>query len=254
MSWNCFLTTVYPRNELLWCGAPGSLAAACGLVVYTYYDQYGLLQEYVYDESTGDRVGGHYESEYYAVTCPDQDLSALKVESGTFPASNCTTRTPCGCDADGRSLACPPPDAGVSSWDAGACDCRIDADGVLRMSWDCFLRYFGVGGPEQGWCGAPGPWTHACGLDAFTYDRQGLTNIYVYDQNGTMVGEQLQNGGTNFFDCPTDPTLQSPTVAAGTFPTATCATAVCSCDRTPNGVAFTCPGSDAGSSDAAADR
>jgi hypothetical protein len=67
----------------------------------------------------------------------------------------------------------------------------------------------------------------------------------------------MQNGGTNFFECPTDPTLQSPTVAGGTFPAASCATTVCPCDHDSSGSftgAFTCPASDAGSRDAAADR
>ena len=258
MSWTCFDTYVGTRNVLQFCGAPGALASACGLVVYTFYDENGLLQQYVYDESGGAQVGGHYESEHTAFACPDQTISALKVESGTFPASSCTTRTACGCTADGRSLGCPPPDAGVSPWDAGACDCRIDSDGVLRMSWDCFWQSFGSGSPESGWCGAPGQWTRGCGLDVFTWDRLGLTQIDVYDQTGTEVGTQIQNPGTNFFQCPTDPTLKSATVASGTFPSASCATTVCPCDLNPSGGiigTFTCPTPDGGAHrDAAGDR
>jgi hypothetical protein len=252
MSWSCFQTSVGTKNVLQFCGAPGALTSACDLVVYTFYDGNGLLQQYVYDETSSVQVGGHYESEYTPFACPDQNLSARKVESGTFADSSCTTRTACGCNAEGRSLACPPPDAGASPWDAGACGCRIDDHGVLRMSWDCFCASYSCGNPWHGWCGAPGQWTTGCGLDVFTYDNLGLNQIFVYDQTGTQVGTQMQNGGTNFFECPTDPTLQSATVAGGTFPAATCATAVCACDS--SGGTFTCPASDAGSSDAAADR
>ncbi|HLK94078.1 MAG TPA: hypothetical protein VKZ18_29565 [Polyangia bacterium] len=261
MSWSC-LQTYYggATNVLRWCGSPGSLVATCGLVVYSYRDNNGLLEEFVYDESSGLQVGGHYETniQYYAWACPDQDISALKVEGGTFPASSCTTSTPCGCGADGRSIACPPPaDAGTSSWDAAACDCRIGADGVLRMSWDCFCAAYGCGNPEQGWCGGPGQWTTGCGLDVYTWDRFGETQIYVYDKSGTQVGTQMQTGGAGFFECPTDPTLQSATVAGGMFPAASCATSVCPCDPVPGGGVghtFTCPGSDGGSSDAAQDH
>jgi hypothetical protein len=262
MSWSCFQTLLGgPTNVARFCGAPGSLASACGLVVYTYYDDNGLLQEYVYDDSTGWQVGGHYEvnTQYYAWACPDQPtLTAMKVEGGTFPASSCTTTTPCGCAADGKSVACPPPpDAGANPWDAGACDCRIGADGVLRMSWDCFCAAYGCENPELGWCGSPGQWTTGCGLDVFTYDRLGKNQIYVYDQTGTEVGTQMQVGGASFFECPTDPTLKSPTVAGGTFPSSSCASVVCPCDPVPGGgVAhtFTCPASDGGARDAAADR
>lgn len=252
MSWSCFQTSVGTKNVLQFCGAPGVLTSACGLVVYTFYDGNGLLEEYVYDEASSMQVGGHYESEHVPFACPDQNISARKVESGTFADSSCTTRVACGCNAEGRSLACPPSDAGASMWDAGACGCRIDGDGVLRMSWDCFCASYGCGNPWHGWCGAPGKWTTGCGLDVFTYDNLGLKQIYVYDQTGTQVGTQMQNGGTNFFECPTDPTLKAATVAGGTFPAAGCATAVCPCDS--SGGTFTCPASDAGSSEAAADR
>ena len=109
MSWSCFETYIGTRNVLQFCDAPGALSSACGLVDYTFYDGNGLLQEYVYDESSGEQVGGHYATNnpYYAYDCPDQTIRALKVESGIFPASSCTTRTACGCTADGRSLACP---------------------------------------------------------------------------------------------------------------------------------------------------
>jgi hypothetical protein len=260
MSWSCFEAYVGTRNVLQFCGAPGALTSACGLVDYTFYDENGLLQEYVYDESSGEQVGGHYATNipYYAYKCPDQTISALMVESGIFPASSCTTRTACGCTADGRSLACPPPDAGASPWDAGACDCRIDSDGVLRMSWDCFSPGFVSGSPESGWCGAPGQWTRGCGLDVFTWDRLGLMQIDVYDQTGTEVGTQIQDPGANFFQCPTDPTLKSATVASGMFPAASCATTVCPCDLNPSGGiigTFTCPTPDGGAHrDAAGDR
>ena len=257
MSWNCFQTYAGTRNELQWCGAPGALESICGLVVYTYYDENGLLQRYVYDGG-GVQVGGHYESEYTPFGCPDQAISSLKVESGTSPSSGCPGDGPCGCTADGRSLACPPPDAGASPFDAGACDCRIDGHGVLRMSWDCFCASYGCGNPWHGWCGAPGQWTSGCGLDVFTWDRLGLTQIYVYDQTGTQVGTQIQNPDTSFFECPTDPSLKSPTVASGTFPAASCASTVCPCDQNPSdGMTgtFSCPAPDGGSHlDAAADR
>lgn len=255
MSWTCLQTYFGgATNVLRWCGAPGSLTSACGLVVYTYRDGAGL-QEYVYDESTGIQVGGHYETNVpgYAWACPDQGISALKVEGGTLPASSCTTGTPCGCNAEGRAFACPPPaDAGTSSWDAGACGCRIDANGALRMNIDCWCGQegCGTGSPWHSWCGAPaGQWTSGCGLYAFTYEDEGLSQTYVYDATGTEVGLQLQHGGTSFFQCPTDPSLQSPKLVTGAFPAATCATAICACDQNPGGGytgTFTCPTPDGG--------
>ena len=112
-----------------------------------------------------------------------------------------------------------------------------------------FLAEIRSGSRESGWCGAPGQWTRGCGLDVFTWDRLGLTQIDVYDQTGTEVGTQIQNPGTNFFQCPTDPTLKSATVASGVFPAASCATAVCPCDLNPSGGiigTFTCATPDGG--------
>ena len=136
------------------------------------------------------------------------------------------------------------------SFDAAACDCQIGADGVLRMSWDCFSTSYGNGSPELGWCGAPGQWTSACGLDVFSYDDRGLTQLFVYDKSGTEVGTQFANSSVGYV-CPSDPTLTASKVAGGQFPDAACATVVCPCnsDRT-----FTCPAPDAGISAGAGTR
>jgi hypothetical protein len=138
-------------------------------------------------------------------------------------------------DAGGPPDAAGRFDAGVDEtpFDAGSCDCAIRADGALTMSWGCFVRHFGDGSPELGWCGAPGRWTSGCGLDVFTYDRQGLLQLFVYDKQGNQVGIQYQNSDTAF-ECPTDPTMTSLTIASGSFPPSSCATTLCACsaDRT----------------------
>ena len=185
---------------------------------------------------------------YLASLCA---VSALLGISGCSPQSLPTGKSGPGDDASSpffdastRPFDATPNDAPVdyTPVDATDCGCRIGSDGVLRMSWGCFCTSYGCGNPWLGWCGAPGQWTSGCGLDVFTYDRLGLTQIYVYDQTGTQVGTQLQNSGVAF-ECPTDPTLTSLTVAGGMFPGAACPATVCPCnaDRT-----FTCPAPDLG--------
>jgi hypothetical protein len=140
-----------------------------------------------------------------------------------------------------------PRDAAVdyTPFDATACDCAIRADGALTMSWDCFVPSYGTGSPELGWCGAPGRWTSGCGLDVFTYDNQGLVELFVYDKQGRQVGAQYQNSDVSFV-CPWNPALTSLTVASGSFPASTCTMNLCSCnsDRT-----LICPASDSGTLD-----
>jgi hypothetical protein len=263
MSWSCFMASFNVGSpERGWCGAPGGWSSACGLDVFTYEDQYGLFQRYVYDGS-GVQVGAHYENVDTPFGCPDSTLQALKVESGSFPAASCGA-VPCACnfergdgsftcpapaDASVWQDAAPPTDAGPPRFDAASCDCHIDADGVLRMAWDCFWASYGNGSAESGWCGANGQLTRGCGLDVFTNYRDGLPNLYVYDQNGAQVGLQYQNADVAFV-CPVDSTLTSLKVASGRFPPSTCASVVCPCDKGT----FVCPAPDASSSDGPSDR
>ena len=139
-----------------------------------------------------------------------------------------------------------PRDAAVdyTPFDATACDCAIRADGALTMSWDCFVPSYGTS-PELGWCGAPGRWTSGCGLDVFTYDDQGLLQLYVYDKQGRQVGAQYHNSDVSFV-CPWNPALTSLTIASGSFPASSCTMNLCSCnsDRT-----LICPASDSGTLD-----
>ncbi len=165
---------------------------------------------------------------------------------GTQPDRSCM-RAGTGGSGPVVSDAGGPRDAAVdyTSFDASACDCAIRADGALTMSWDCFLASYGAGSPELGWCGAPGRWTSGCGLVVFTYDKQGLLQLYVYDKQGRQVGAQYQNSDVSFV-CPWNPALASLTVASGSFPGSTCTMNLCSCnsDRT-----LICPAFDSGTLD-----
>jgi hypothetical protein len=246
MSWTCFHPSYGVSPELGWCGAPGEWTSACGLDVFTYYNQNGLLQQYVYDEN-GVQVGAHYENLDTPFGCPDQTVQSLKVESGTFPASSCTV-TACACNFDrgDGTFTCPAPDGGAGqdaavSPDAAACDCQIGTDGVLRMSLGCFCSGYGCGQPELGWCGGDGQWTSACGLNAFTVVRSGLPQTFVYDESGTEVGVRYESSDGAYV-CPADPSLQAKKIAGGSFPDSSCAAAVCSCNADGT---FTCPAPDA---------
>jgi hypothetical protein len=144
-------------------------------------------------------------------------------------------------------------DGSTPPYDASACDCRIGADGVLRMSWACFNANYGNGSRASGWCGAPGQWTSACGLDVFTYDQVGQAQLFVYDQSGNQVGVQFSSASGPGYVCPTDPTLTAMKVAGGMFPASSCPVTACSCDHDASGAftgTFTCPASDAGTADA----
>ena len=151
-------------------------------------------------------------------------------------------------------FACSPQSLGTGNpgpgKDAAACDCQIGADGVLRMSWDCFYTVYGNGSPERGLCGIPGQGTSGCGLDVFSYEDLGQSQLLVYDKSGTEVGTQLANAGGGYF-CPSDLTLTASKVAGGQFPDAACATVVCSCNSDST---FTCPAPDAGISPDAGTR
>jgi hypothetical protein len=266
MSWSCFVAS-YGVNDSVsgWCGSPGGWSSACGLDVFTYENQYGLLNRYVYDGS-GLQVGAHYENLDTPFACPDSLLQSLKVESGTLPSASCTA-VPCACNFDrgDGSFTCPAAadasvwqdaasrsDAAAPTFDAASCDCHIDANGVLRMSYACFCSGYGCEQPELAWCGGDGQWTSACGLNVYTLLRYGgLPQTFVYDQNGTEVGVGYQNGATKYV-CPVDPTLQADKIAGGTFPDSACAVVACTCNADGT---FTCPTPDAGARvDAAADR
>jgi hypothetical protein len=133
--------------------------------------------------------------------------------------------------------------------DAAGCGCQLGSDGVLRVSWSCFQKRFSTS-PKMGWCGSPGGWTSACGLDVFTYDNpDGLQEKFVYDQSGVQVGAHYQNIDVPFA-CP-DSLLESLTVESGTLPASTCASTPCTCNFDRGDGSFTCPPPlDAGAADA----
>ena len=146
----------------------------------------------------------------------------------------------------------PPVDASTTTppEDAGACQCVVGADGVLRMSWDCFTTYFGGGALKSGWCnGGPGGWVSSCGLDVFELNRDDSTipdDEWVYDASGDLVGQQIAEVSPVFV-CPTAP-MMSPAVsivAAGQFPGTGCAVTNCTCG---DAGAVTCPVPDGGGS------
>jgi hypothetical protein len=142
----------------------------------------------------------------------------------------------------------PPVDASTTTTpqDAGACQCVIGADGVLRMSWDCFSTNYGSGAPMSQWCGGPGGWVSSCGFDIFKLNRDDPTipdDEWVYDATGTTVGQQIAGDGTPVFVCPSDPSLKAALVAGGQFPPSGCAVTNCSCG---DAGAVDCPVPDAG--------
>jgi len=146
------------------------------------------------------------------------------------------------------STTTPPVDAStISPPDAGACQCVLGADGVLRMSWDCFTSNFGGGAAMSGWCGGPGGWITSCGLDVFKLDRDNSAipdDEWVYDASGNLVGQQIAETSPVFV-CPTAPTSwpAATMVAAGQFPASSCAVTDCTCG---DAGAVNCPVPDAG--------
>jgi hypothetical protein len=118
--------------------------------------------------------------------------------------------------------------------DAGVCQCAIGADGVLRMSWDCFTANYGGGSPMSQWCdgGGAGGWVSSCGLDVFKLNRDEPTipdDEWVYDATGALVGQQLASDGTPVFVCPSAPSLKAALVAGGQFPASGCSVIDCTC-------------------------
>ena len=150
----------------------------------------------------------------------------------------------------GGSGGTPPVDASTTTppEDAGACQCVVGADNVLRMSWDCFTTYFGGGAAKSGWCGGgPGGWVSSCGLDVFKLDRDNSAipdDEWVYDASGNLVGQQIAEVSPDFV-CPTAPAMWPAVsiVAAGQFPRSGCAVTNCTCG---DGGAVNCPTPDAG--------
>lgn len=136
----------------------------------------------------------------------------------------------------------------TSTVDGGDCQCVVGADGVLRMSWDCFTANFGGGAPMSGWCGgSPGGWVSSCGLEVFKLNRDDSTipdDEWVYDGSGNLVGQQIASVSPVFV-CPTAPTLwpAATLVAAGRFPSNSCAVENCTCG---DAGAINCPVPDPG--------
>ncbi len=163
-----------------------------------------------------------------------------------FPIGGMAGRRPgVGGDDGGQT----PVDASTATppEDAGACQCLVGADSVLRMSWDCFTTYFGGGALKSGWCnGGPGGWVSSCGLDVFKLNRDDSTipdDEWVYDASGNLVGQQIAEVSPVFV-CPTAPMTWPAVsiVAAGQFPGTGCAVTNCTCG---DAGALNCPGPDA---------
>ena len=111
---------------------------------------------------------------------------------------------------------------GCQQHDPAACGCRIDDDGALVMSWDCYCRN---GGCDAVGCHR-GPSYLACGL---TVSVQGaITDIYVSDASGKQVGVQ-HTADIGFYSCPSDPSLTSGRMRAGQFPDPSCDEVSCAC-------------------------
>jgi hypothetical protein len=143
----------------------------------------------------------------------------------------------------------PPIDASTTAppQDAGACQCVIGADGVLRMSWDCFSANYGNGAPMSQWCGGPGGWVSSCGLEIFKLNRDNPAipdDEWVYDATGATVGQQIAED-TPVFVCPSDLSLKAAVVAGGQFPPSGCAVTDCTCG---DAGAVDCPVPDGGGS------
>jgi hypothetical protein len=166
-----------------------------------------------------------------------------------------------GCSSS--SAARPPTDAAAETHavdrfqmlegGASACDCSIDPQGTLDLSWACYC--------DQSFAACAVPF--AVGADCATHLRQdypacGLTVIValtgagvevpsVYDATGKLVGRVAHSDLSGYL-CPSDSTMVSATERAGQFPASTCAAVTC--DDPCYAGSFPCPARDAGATDA----
>jgi hypothetical protein len=125
--------------------------------------------------------------------------------------------------------------------DPAACGCRIDTDGTLIMSWDCFCASQGCN--ATGCRGGTG--YLACGLTVSVQQGAAGPDLYVTDASGKLVGVQ-HTADIGFFSCPSDPSLTGGRMRAGQFPDASCNQVSCAC---PIGEQQCVPPVDGGTSD-----
>ena len=113
---------------------------------------------------------------------------------------------------------------GAAEHDPAACGCRIDDDGALVMSWDCYCASSGCA--SSGCRG--GPSYLACGLTVAVQQGAAGPDLYVSDASGKLVGIQ-HTADIGFFSCPSDPSLRAGRMRAGQFPDPSCDKVSCSC-------------------------
>jgi hypothetical protein len=140
----------------------------------------------------------------------------------------------------------------VPQGDPSVCDCSIDAEGTLDLSWSCYCN--------QSFAACATPLSvpadcasrvrqdyPACGLTVtITLTGAGVEVPSVYDATGALVGRVAHSDLSGYL-CPSDSTMASDTERAGQFPASTCAPVTC--DPCYAG-SFPCPALDAGASDA----
>ena len=89
--------------------------------------------------------------------------------------------------------------------DPAACECQKVGYG-LTMSWACFCNRFGCTAQQLSGCSRNAQWTRGCGLTEFSIETIGGPESWVYDANGTLVGERI-GSDVGEFSCPSDPSL-----------------------------------------------
>jgi len=124
---------------------------------------------------------------------------------------------------------------------AAACGCRIDDDGALVMSWDCYCRTWGCDGRLACSVGQERSDYPGCGLTVVSRQSFGITSS-VYDTSGALVGQTIQSDTTPY-TCPTNSALSGAEVRAGQAPAASCAGVACGACTT---AAFPCAATDGG--------
>jgi hypothetical protein len=117
------------------------------------------------------------------------------------------------------------PDAADAPADPAACECRLDSEGTLVMSWDCFCA---MGTACSSTKCSYGLSYIACGLTVTIADQAVGPNIDVRDSSNRLVGIQLVFD-IGLYSCPTDPSIYSRTMRAGVFPDPSCDRRTCNC-------------------------
>jgi hypothetical protein len=129
--------------------------------------------------------------------------------------------------------------------DPASCGCQKVGDG-LTMSWACFCNRYDCAAQQMPTCIPNAQWRRSCGLAELSIETIGGPESWVYDANGTLVGEQI-GSDVNEFSCPTDPSMTGFGVTAGQFPgtcdggavtTCQCSADGGSCDPTDAGLTF----------------